>query len=168
MRFPAALLFCFSACLLWTACDNDDDVTPIVATTIDCSVVNTFDTSACSALNTSDSVAYVNSFLGSWYLAAYQDSGFGGSSTECINYTEAESPYTFTFNPNYTWRVVQTGDFPADTTLGWSITSGFGGWRLGSNSSRYPAPELNHLCDGDLVTDLRPVDGPLRVYVKAN
>jgi len=125
-----------------------------LVTTIDCGSINTFDTSACSALNNMDSVAYVNSFLGSWYLSASQNSGFGGGNTDCINYTEAESPYKFTFNSDYTWRLIQT-DPPVDTTMGWVVVSGFAGLRVSSN-----------LCDGDLVTDLRPVDGPLRVYSK--
>ena len=165
MRFPTALFIFFSACLIWTACDKDDDM-PLV-TTIDCDTINTFDTAACSTLNNMDSVAYVNSFLGSWYLSATQNSGFGGGNTDCINYTLAESPYKFTFNNDYTWRLVQT-DPAVDTTMGWTVISGFGGLRVSSTTSRYNAPELSHMCDGNLVTDLRPVDGPLRVYSKVD
>jgi len=119
------------------------------------------------ALNTNDSLSYVRSFLGSWYLAASQNSGFGGGSTECINYTEAESPYKFTFNEDYTWRLIDT-EANVDTILGWTVVNGFGGFRVSSNTSEYPTPELAHLCDEDLVTDSRPVDGPLRIYKKAN
>ena len=165
MRFPAAFLVCFSACLLWTACDKDDDLT--VATTIDCGTVNTFDTTLCASIPTGDSVAYVNAFIGSWYLAAEQGSGFGGGSTECITYSEAESRYKFTVNANKTWRVVQTGMFVnPDTTLGWTAVSGFGGWAINSTSSRYPFPRPSHDCDGNLVMDLRPLDGPLVIYAK--
>lgn len=167
MRFLAALLFCFSACLVLTSCDKDDDMAAIAP--IDCEIINTFDTMQCISLATDDSVAYVNAFLGSWYLAAQQGSGFGGTNRDCLTYTEEESPYKFTFNSDNTWRVRQTGMLVnPDTTLGWTAVSGFGGWTINSNSSTYPMPRPSHDCSGNLVMDLRPLDGSLLVYAKTN
>lgn len=167
MRFPAALFFCFSALLVWSSCDDDDSPLVEPSFTIDCESINTFDTTLCSVLNTDDSTAYVNAFLGSWYLKASQNSGFGGGSTACVNYLEAESPYRFVFNSDYTWQLIDTEN-NIDTTLSWTVTLGFGGWRLVSTRAGISTPELSHLCDNNLVTDLRPLDGPLRVYARAN
>ncbi len=166
MRFPTALLFLFVLLLTFTSCDSDDDAVDSV-TLIDCEAINTFDTLTCTVLNTADSTAYVNSFLGSWYLSASQNSGFGGGSTECSNFTESDSPFLFTFESDYTWRLIYP-EVSVDTTLGWTVNTGFGGWRLSSTLSDYPAPSFSHLCDGNLVSDARPRDGSLMVFSRAD
>ena len=168
MRLPAAFLFIILLCSLWAACDNNEDdiVCCFPARTVDCSTINTYDSTLCTLVSNVDSVTYVKTYLGTWYLTAQQDSGFGSGSSDCLNYIEIESPIRFTLSDDYTWRYVS--EFPAvDTTLSWSAVSGITGWFLMSSDLNFPIPQPRFRCDEYLVRDDRPVDGALSVFAKA-
>jgi len=165
MRFLAAFLFCFSVSLVWTACDKDDEVTT-QKTSIDCSTINVADSTSCFRISNADSSTYVKTYLGTWYLAASQQSGFGGGSTDCLNFLEADSPISFSLNEDYTWRYVST-DPEIDTMLTWNAVSGTVGWLLMSSDQNYPIPQPRSMCGAYLVRDDRPLDGSLLVFAKA-
>lgn len=153
---PLALL----SLMLLVACDKDD--VNNVVTPVDCE--NFQGTTRCSQVSTSDSAQYVETYLGDWYVAASQNSGFGNGDITCYTYTIDNSPSRFSLNTDGTWRSRIGVD---DSTYTWTAINTSTGWTITSDQVSPIIPQPNFQCHPDtLYSDTRPVDGSLTVWVR--